>query len=45
MLDKDPALDSFWKRAWYVFLVFVMGAAYFVMAVAEGIWDCIRGKK
>jgi hypothetical protein len=45
VLDKDPALDSFWKRAWYLFLVAVMGTAYFIMAVATGIWNWIRGKK
>ena len=28
-----------------LFLVAVMGTAYFIMAVATGIWNWIRGKK
>jgi hypothetical protein len=33
---------SFWKRAWYLILVGAMGAAYFVHAVAVGVWELIK---
>jgi len=32
---------TFWKRIWYLTLVGVMGAGYFIYAIAMGIWEWI----
>ena len=34
--------DSLPKRLWYVFLVMVLGTAYFIKAIAEGIWGWLK---
>jgi uncharacterized membrane protein len=33
---------SFWGRVWYLLLVAVMGAAYFISAIAVGVWELIK---
>jgi len=32
-------VDSFWKKAWYLFLLVVYSIFYFIRAISEGLWE------
>ena len=36
MLDKDPAVDSFCKKAWYLFLIVVYSIFYMLLGILKG---------
>jgi len=33
---------SFWKRAWHLLQVAVMGAVYFISAIGTGLWELVK---